>query len=138
MQVSSLKKQFGIGLTGGIATGKSTIAQFIRDAGYQCIDADQLARDVVTPGTDGLHEVVGTFGKTVLNQDGTLNRKALGAIVFEAPEKLKLLESILHPRIHAQLSQHLAQAGILDDPKLWFYEASLLFEPGIDAEYSHI
>lgn len=91
-----------VGLTGGIASGKSTVVAVLRRLGCPIIDADQLARQVVQPGQPALAEIAEAFGAAVLNPDGTLNRKALGAVVFADPAARKRLEAMTHPRI-AQL-----------------------------------
>ena len=95
-----------VGLTGGIAGGKSTVAQLFKSEGAYIIDLDGISREVVEPGTTGWKEVVNVFGKEVLNDDQTLDRKKLGEIVFSDPTKRKLLEAILHPKIYeAQVRQ---------------------------------
>lgn len=85
-----------IGLTGGIATGKSSVAHFFTERGITVIDADQLARDAVLPDSPALVQIVSSFGQDILMDDGTLDRKRLGEIIFSTPEKRRLLESILH------------------------------------------
>ncbi|MDQ1104373.1 dephospho-CoA kinase [Nocardioides zeae] len=100
-----------VGLTGGIASGKSTVAAVLRDLGVVVIDADQLAREVVEPGTPGLAGVVEEFGTEVLAEDGSLDRPALGAIVFADPERRAALEQILHPLIRARSAELEAAAG---------------------------
>ncbi|MFH0811347.1 MAG: dephospho-CoA kinase [Pseudomonadota bacterium] len=95
-----------VGLTGGIASGKSTVAQLFKSEGAYIIDLDGISREVVEPGTTGWKEVVNVFGKEVLNDDQTLDRKKLGEIVFSDLTKRKLLEAILHPKIYeAQVRQ---------------------------------
>jgi dephospho-CoA kinase len=88
-----------VGLTGGIASGKSTVSRMLADLGAVIIDSDLIAREVVEPGTDGLEEVVAAFGPEVLTADGGLDRPKVGAIVFADPEKRKVLEAIIHPRV---------------------------------------
>lgn len=100
-----------VGLTGGIASGKSTVAAILRDLGAVVIDADQLAREVVEPGTPGLAGVVEEFGPEVLGEDGALDRPALGAIVFADPARRAALERILHPLIRARSAELEAAAG---------------------------
>lgn len=120
---------FLFGLTGGIACGKSTVAGRFRDAGITVIDADQIARQAVAPGTSGLAEIIKHFGTDVLRPDGTLDRAKLGAIVFSDAEKRKIVNRILHPRIAArtmQTGQELASRG---EP-MACYEAALLVENG--------
>jgi dephospho-CoA kinase len=94
-----------IGLTGGIGAGKSAVAHRLATHGAVLIDADQLAREVVAPGTDGLREVVDAFGAGVLGADGTLDRAALAAEVFVGEAARRRLESIIHPRVRARTAQ---------------------------------
>jgi dephospho-CoA kinase len=91
-----------VGLTGGVASGKSTVSAILAGLGAVVIDADLLAREVVGPGTDGLAAVVEVFGSGVLAPDGSLDRPALGAIVFGDEEKRRMLEEIIHPRVRAR------------------------------------
>lgn len=88
-----------IALTGGIATGKSVVARLLREHGFPVIDTDQVARDVVAPGTEGLTAVVARFGAAILRDDGALDRAALGRIVFADAAARRDLEGLLHPRI---------------------------------------
>jgi dephospho-CoA kinase len=121
-----------IGLTGGVATGKSTIAKMFKQCGAVVIDADELARDVVKPGKPAWRQIVKMFGKTVLNPDRTLNRHALGAIVFSRPGKRRRLERIIHPRV-AREQQRLTRQAVRKNPKaVIIYDVPLLFEAGID------
>jgi dephospho-CoA kinase len=124
------------GLTGGIATGKSTLARLLRERGARVIDADAVAREVVAPGTDGLEEVVARFGDAILTRDGVLNREALGALVFADPAARADLNAILHPRIAARSAALLAEAAAGAAPV--FYEAALLFETGSAALFDEI
>jgi dephospho-CoA kinase len=118
------------GLTGGMASGKSTVAARFRAAGVPVIDADQLAREVVEPGTPGLAAVVEAFGAEVLQPDGTLDRAKLGEIVFHDRDKRQALNAILHPRIAAATG---ARIGALEaaGEALACYEAALLVENGL-------
>lgn len=117
------------GLTGGIGCGKSTVARIFARRGVVVIDADQVARDVVAPGTDGLREVVERFGATVLSADGTLDRKRVGDMVFRDADLRRALEAIVIPRIAMEsMSRFAAHA---DKGARWgLYEASLLVENG--------
>jgi dephospho-CoA kinase len=117
-----------IGLTGGIGSGKSTVARLIAELGVPVLDADQLAREVVAPGEPGQAEVARVW-PDVIRADGTLDRKRLGAIVFADPAARARLEAIVHPRIAALAD---ARAGALarQGHRLAFYEASLLVETG--------
>ena len=94
-----------VGLTGGVASGKSTVSAILAELGAVVIDADVLAREVVAPGTDGLAEVVEAFGSDVLAPDGGLDRAALGAIVFGDEPKRRVLEGIIHPRVRARAAE---------------------------------
>ncbi|MCL6548260.1 MAG: dephospho-CoA kinase [Alicyclobacillus sp.] len=94
-----------VGLTGGIATGKSTVTRILRELGAYVVDADVWARRVVEPGTPGLAEIVEAFGPGVLNEDGTLNRKALAAVVFHDEAARRTLNRITHPRVREGMRQ---------------------------------
>jgi dephospho-CoA kinase len=94
-----------VGLTGGVASGKSTVAAILAELGAVVVDADVLAREVVEPGTPGLAAVVETFGDRVLASDGSLDRPALGAVVFADEEKRRTLEGILHPLIRRRAEE---------------------------------
>lgn len=123
-----------IGLTGGIASGKSTIAGFFEELGIPVIDADQLAREVVAPGSVGLAEVVETFGEGVLFADGSLDRKRLGALVFADEDARMKLNAITHPRIGALGAERIASYQENAAPYL-IYEAALLVEGGLHAGF---
>jgi len=118
-----------VGLTGGIASGKSSVAQLLRDEGVAIVDADQVAREVVEAGSPGLAAVVEAFGGEVLAADGALDRKALGAIVFGDPAHRRVLESITHPRIFARSMEQLGRIAAGDAP-YGLYDAALLVENG--------
>ncbi|MCM0582854.1 dephospho-CoA kinase [Weissella diestrammenae] len=116
-----------LGLTGGIATGKSTIANYLRQKGILVIDADQVARDVVAQGMPALQEIVQKFGADVLMADGTLDRKKLGEIVFNDANRLAELNQIIHPRVH-QMMQEKAKKAEMNGAQLIVFEVPLLFE----------
>ena len=119
-----------VGLTGGLATGKSTVARLFEQCGAHIIDADLLARRVVEPGKPAWRDVVKTFGRHMLNSDRTLNRTALGKAVFGRPRRLRTLERIIHPRVareQARLTREIAK----HDPKaIIMYDAPVLIEAG--------
>ena len=116
-----------VGLTGGVASGKSTVSAILDELGAVIVDADVLAREVVAPGTDGLREVVEVFGCDVLTADGELDRPAMGAIVFADAEKRHALEAIIHPRVRARAAEIEAAA---DPGDLVVHDIPLLAETG--------
>ncbi len=118
------------GLTGGIASGKSSVAARFRARGLPVIDADRVAREVVEPKTPGFEEVVARFGQELVLPDGTLDRKALGARVFEDDAARRDLNAILHPKIAARTMEHAAKLAAAGH-RLACYEAALLVENGV-------
>ncbi|AST97021.1 dephospho-CoA kinase [Shouchella clausii] len=119
-----------IGLTGGIASGKSLVATYLEKQGIPVVDADKLARQVVEPGEPALAQIVATFGQNVLQTDGTLDRKQLGAIIFGDEQKRKQLNQIVHPAVRQLMKKQAElyeQRGytrvVLDIPLL--YESNL-------------
>jgi dephospho-CoA kinase len=119
-----------VGLTGGIASGKSTVARAFATLGVPVVDADQLAREVVEKGSPALADILAAFGPEVLANDGNLDRKALGARVFGNPEGLRTLNAITHPRI-AALSAQRIQAALAQGAPYVVYEAALIVENGL-------
>ncbi|BDG05948.1 dephospho-CoA kinase [Anaeromyxobacter oryzae] len=120
-----------VGLTGGIASGKSTFAALLRARGLPVVDADALAREVVTAGSPALARIAAEFGPAVLAPDGTLDRRRLAARVFADPEARRRLEAITHPAIRqAMVAETLRLAA--EGHELVFYDAPLLFEVGLD------
>ena len=97
-----------VGLTGGIGSGKSTVAAMLAERGAVVVDADRLAREVVAVGTDGYRAVVDRFGPDVVAGDGGLDRKALAGVVFEDPEALADLNGIVHPLVRAAIADRVA------------------------------
>ena len=118
------------GLTGGIASGKSFVGKLFASWGVPTIDADQVAREVVEPGSDGLNEIVREFGEGVLQADGTLDRKKLAGLMFGNADVLKKVNKIVHPRVAMATSAHLL-ALTEKGHKLACYEATLLVENGV-------
>jgi dephospho-CoA kinase len=116
-----------IGLTGGIASGKSTVATILKQLGAAVINADELSREVVQPGNEAWKEIVETFGADILQSDKALDRKKLRTMVFNSPEARKKLEAIIHPKVRALAEERireLAAAG----RSIIVYEVPLLFE----------
>ncbi|WP_298704459.1 dephospho-CoA kinase [uncultured Veillonella sp.] len=120
---------YKIGLTGGIATGKSTVSDWLKAEGHAVIDADQVAREVVEPDTPGYKAVVDAFGPSVINEDRTLNRPALGAIIFNNEKKRKLLNSLLHEFIKCRIDE-LALTYETQGVPVVVYDIPLLIETG--------
>lgn len=120
-----------IGLTGGIACGKSTVARLLAARGAVIVDADQLARELVVPGSEGLAATVEAFGADVLKEDGTLNRAALGARVFGDPAALARMNALMRPRIEALALHRLAEASQRAEVPLVVFDAALLVEWGL-------
>ena len=127
-----------VGLTGGVATGKSTVAKMFRRCGAVVIDADQLARDVVQPGKPAWRDIVQTFGTGILNPDRTINRPALGSLIFSFPRKRRQLERIIHPRVAREQQRLTRQAARIDPSAVVLYDVPLLFEAGIDTRVDKI
>lgn len=121
-----------IGLTGGVATGKSTVAKMFERCGAIIIDADKLAREVVQPGKPAWREIVRRFGTSILNEDKTINRQTLGQIVFQNRTKRRQLERIIHPRVAREQARLTKQAARKDPNAVVIYDVPLLFEAGID------
>lgn len=120
---------YRIGLTGGIASGKSTVSNWLRDQGAPIIDADVAAHRVVEPGQPGLKAVVAAFGEHILQADGTLNRKALGAIVFADESKRQKLNEILHTYIYDYMIAEEAKFAAKGATAV-IYDVPLLIEAG--------
>ncbi|MFF4395687.1 dephospho-CoA kinase [Streptomyces sp. NPDC001480] len=121
-----------VGLTGGIGAGKSEVSRLLVEHGAVLIDADRIAREVVAPGTEGLAAVAEVFGDQVLAEDGSLDRPKLGSIVFADPEKLALLNSIVHPLVGAR-SRELENAAAED--AVVVHDVPLLAENGLAPLY---
>jgi dephospho-CoA kinase len=119
-----------VGLTGGIATGKSTVSDVFRRLGCVIIDADVLAREVVEPGQPAYADLVAEFGREILQPDGTLDRKKLGAIVFAAAAKRERLEAITHPRIRERFAMKLDELAARDFTGIVVFDAPVLIESG--------
>jgi dephospho-CoA kinase len=124
-----------VGLTGGVASGKSTVSAMLAERGAVVIDADLLAREVVAPGTDGLAEVVAAFGEQVLGPDGSLDRPALGAVVFADEAKRRTLEAIIHPRVRARAAEVEAAAP---EGAVVVHDIPLLTETGQAASFDAV
>jgi dephospho-CoA kinase len=119
-----------VGLTGGIATGKSTVASLLRDREYQVLDADTLGHELLEPGQAAYDEVLREFGTAILVPGGAVDRRKLGAIVFADTVKRDRLNGILHPRIHQVTENWFDALDRAGGPDMAFEEAALIFEVG--------
>lgn len=127
-----------LGVTGGVASGKSTVTRMIEELGALLIDMDHLARVVVEPEKPAWREILACFGKSILLEDGTLNRKKLAGIVFQDPEKRRLLEKLTHPRIYEEFERRVEEiAQTVQDPIIQA-EVPLLFEVNLDARFHKV
>lgn len=116
-----------IGLTGSIASGKSTVSRMLEDLGYPIIDADLVARKVVEPGSATLKEIEALFGSEMIREDGSMNREKVGALIFSDPAMRKQLNDIIHPAIRAEMLRQ-RSAFMADGHKTIVMDIPLLFE----------
>ena len=125
-----------VGITGAIGSGKTEASRILQSLGAVVIDADQLAREVVAPKTEGLAQIRSTFGEKYITKDGNLDRRALGELVFSNKTELRKLEAILHPLIRKLFKAKLATilASTNPQPKLIVYDVPLFFESGLTYE----
>lgn len=121
-----------LALTGGIASGKSTIAARLAEHGAVIVDADQIVRDVQAPGTDVLARIAQDFGSAMITADGALDRAALGARVFGDEEALARLNAIVHPAVRAESARRFAEAFAADADAVVVYDVPLLVEARVD------
>ena len=120
-----------LGLTGGIATGKSTVSRYFSDKGYAVVDADVVARRVVEPGTEGLANIVAHFGTEIIQKDGTLNREKLGAMIFSDAEKRETLNNLLSAQIRRAIMADTETLVNANQP-LIVLDIPLLYEAGYE------
>jgi len=123
-----LAGKYGVGITGGIATGKSTVSSILSAAGCKVYDADKFARLAVN--SDTLAKIHKVFGDSIIGSNGCLQRHKLRTEAFANPSKRKALENIMHPQILKLLMENLKKDGLYHSPSLWFYDAALLIETG--------
>ncbi|MCR8630944.1 dephospho-CoA kinase [Paenibacillus radicis (ex Xue et al. 2023)] len=127
-----------IGLTGGIACGKSTVSNMLVQRGAMLVDADRIAREVVEPGSPVLEQIAERFGQEVLLEDGTLNRKKLGEMVFGNQAALKDLQDMMHPSIRALLRQRMKDYEQQHPDKLVVVDVPLLYESGLQSMFEEV
>ncbi len=134
--MNQLSRAFG--LTGGVASGKSTVAQMFAELGAKVIDADRLGHELIRAPLPTYHEIVSRFGFEVLDPQGEIDRQRLGALVFADPEKLCVLNTILHPRIMERCEQ-LAEGFFLQDPRVVaLVDAALIYEANLVDRFAKI
>lgn len=126
------------GLTGGIGTGKSTVAAVFAEAGAVIIDADEIARDVVAKGRPAWCRIVAHFGRNVLLATGDIDRKKLGAIIFNDPRQKEHLDRIVHPHVIAQTDQRLKEIERVHPQAVVILDVPLLFEAGMDRDLDDV
>jgi dephospho-CoA kinase len=127
-----------VGLTGGIASGKSTVSRFLEEAGARIVDADKIAREVVEPGSPAYADILAAFGKTILTADGQIDRKRLGQIIFNDPNKKKILDAIVHPRVFGRLNEQVAEYAVQSPGHVVIMDIPLLFETGSHEDLSEV
>lgn len=120
-----------IGLTGGIASGKSTVSQMIKEKSIRVVDADVIAKEAVSKGSAALHQIVQTFGEEVLLPNGELNRQQLGAIIFSDEEKRKQLNAIVHPEVRKEMLEQ-RDEGVSNNETFVVLDIPLLFESKLE------
>jgi dephospho-CoA kinase len=119
------------GLTGGIASGKSTVAAMLRELGFPVLEADRIAHQVIEPGQPAYAEVIAEFGQEILDADQHINRSRLGAIVFNDRARLDQLNAIVHPRVEQEMIRQLAELAQIGNHAAAFVEAALIFEANL-------
>ena len=127
-----------IGLTGGIATGKSTVSAILEDAGAVIVDADRIARETVKKGQPAYHEIVKHFGENVLLPDGEINRVLLGDIIFNDPQKKQLLNNIVHPHVSKETIRQLNQIEKANPDTIAVLDIPLLIEAEMDKDLAEV
>ena len=126
------------GLTGGIASGKSTVSAFLKDAGAIIVDADKIAREVVKKGLPAWQEIVNAFGQSILLPDGEINRILLGDIIFNDPAQKQVLNQIVHPWVFAETATRLTEIEINKLDAVVILDVPLLIESGMDTGLSDV
>ncbi|HWQ80000.1 MAG TPA: dephospho-CoA kinase [Anaerovoracaceae bacterium] len=141
-----------IGLTGGIGSGKSTVTDYLTARGFHVLDADKIAREIVLPGSEMLIRLAAAYGDGIISEDGSLDRKKLGEIVFADPEKRKTLDALMHAEIleliHERILRYREEAdtvavgssepGAILKYKVIFIDAPLLFETGLEKSVGEV
>jgi dephospho-CoA kinase len=124
-----------LGLSGGIGSGKSTVSKILSDLGAVVIDADVIAKEVLLPGTSGFESAVSTFGSTILDNEGTIDRKRLAKLVFENPKELAKLEAIVHPAVVSRVAEI---RNSLPESAVVVYDTPLMFEKQLQSQFDKV
>jgi dephospho-CoA kinase len=127
-----------LGLTGGIASGKSTVSAMLRELGFPVLDADSMAHELIEPGCRAYDEIVREFGGSALGVDKRVDRRALAKVVFDDPVKLQKLNAIVHPRVEEKIFSRLAEFEREGPHGAAFVEAALIIEAGLDKKLDGI
>jgi dephospho-CoA kinase len=127
-----------VALTGGIATGKSYVLQRFRQLGAACLDADELAHGVTAAGTEATAAIAARFGRSILAADGSVDRRALGPIVFADPAARRDLEAIVHPAVYRAIQAGLRAFELTGNPPFAVVDVPLLFETGHEKDYDRV
>lgn len=127
-----------LGLTGGIASGKSTVSNMLRERGAKIVDADRISREIVLPGSPVLEQIAEEFGPEVIQEDGTLDRKKLGSIIFGDKEKRLKLNAIMHPKIREEMKMRIAQYEAEDPDGLVVADIPLLYESNLQQMFTEV
>jgi dephospho-CoA kinase len=127
-----------VGLTGGVASGKTTVSKILREEGAYIIDADLIAKELVQPHTPTWDELVRVFGKTILDRDGSIHRKKLATIVFSNSQEMNFLNRMIHPRIKEEWERRVAEIGQKDPEAIVVIDAALLVELGSHREMDKV
>jgi dephospho-CoA kinase len=127
-----------VGLTGGVASGKTTVSQILEEEGAYLIDADRIARELVQPQTPAWNELKEAFGEEILREDGALHRKRLAEKVYSSPKQRELLNRILHPRIKTEIGRSIREIGQKDPGAIVVIDAALIIELGDHLEMDKI
>lgn len=127
-----------VGLTGGIASGKSSVARAFRELGAHVLDADRISREVAPPGSPALARIARAFGQQMISADGSLDRAALAAVVFADEGKRRVLEGIVHPLILDEIDRRVDELEKIDPQGMAVVEATLIYELGREAEFDAV
>jgi dephospho-CoA kinase len=133
-----LLKKYCIAITGGIASGKSSLANILKDLGYIVFDADSFTKQIFIQEKELIAKIVAEFGALVLDKDNKIDSKVLGGIVFKSNSKRKTLEKIMHPEINKYLNKAINSSRLSEDGYIFFYEASLIYETSSENKFREV